>query len=193
MKKQIDQYWVALNGCAYHQAALKKLLREEKASGTKPRIRLYRHVTNRHDPNAVAVNNLDGETLGWIPRHLAAKLAPAIDMTGEKPKLSDYFTREIPDAAGIKFITLEVLLGPPEGEKPMLPDISKEEAPDLPAVLEDPIAQGILDSAKEPPVGSELQQKLNTLMDQLEGTTDKDDRKKLRRKIRRVRQKMEAE
>ncbi len=40
---------------------------------------LRRDAANVHDANAVAVATGDGELLGYVPRELAAELAPAID------------------------------------------------------------------------------------------------------------------
>ena len=41
---------------------------------------LYRDPSNEHDPNAIAVHlALTGEQLGWVPRELAAELAPELD------------------------------------------------------------------------------------------------------------------
>ncbi len=41
-------------------------------------LRLERDPTNEHDPNAVRVL-VAGEQLGWVPRELAADLAPRLD------------------------------------------------------------------------------------------------------------------
>jgi hypothetical protein len=40
---------------------------------------LRRDAGNPHDPNAIAVDLPGGEQLGWVPRELAAELAPALD------------------------------------------------------------------------------------------------------------------
>ena len=40
---------------------------------------LRRDAANEHDPNAIAVDTPDGEQLGWVPRELAAELAPRLD------------------------------------------------------------------------------------------------------------------
>src|SRR5437868_6509914 len=39
-------------------------------------LRLRRDPDNPHDPNAIAVDGVGGEQLGWVPRELAAELAP---------------------------------------------------------------------------------------------------------------------
>ena len=44
---------------------------------------LRRDPGNEHDPNAVRVETTDGAQLGWVPRDLAADLAPRID-AGER-------------------------------------------------------------------------------------------------------------
>jgi hypothetical protein len=40
---------------------------------------LRRDPANEHDPNAIAVHVRGGEQLGWVPRELAAEMAPEID------------------------------------------------------------------------------------------------------------------
>ena len=40
---------------------------------------LRRDPDNEHDPNAIAVDSEDGAQVGWVPRELAAEIAPAID------------------------------------------------------------------------------------------------------------------
>ena len=41
-------------------------------------LELRRDPTNEHDPNAIAVH-AGGEQVGWVPRELAAELAPRLD------------------------------------------------------------------------------------------------------------------
>ena len=40
---------------------------------------LRRDPGNEHDPNAIAVHAREGEQLGWVPREIAAELAPELD------------------------------------------------------------------------------------------------------------------
>ena len=40
---------------------------------------LRRDPGNEHDPNAIAVDTANGEQLGWVPRELAAEIAPDLD------------------------------------------------------------------------------------------------------------------
>jgi HIRAN domain-containing protein len=40
---------------------------------------LRRDAGNPHDANAIAVDTASGEQLGWVPRELAAELAPELD------------------------------------------------------------------------------------------------------------------
>jgi hypothetical protein len=42
-------------------------------------VRLRRDAGNEHDPNAIALDTRDGGQLGWVPRDLAAELAPRLD------------------------------------------------------------------------------------------------------------------
>ena len=42
-------------------------------------LALRRDPGNVHDPNAIAVHTRDGGQLGWVPRELAAELAPKLD------------------------------------------------------------------------------------------------------------------
>jgi hypothetical protein len=42
-------------------------------------LELRRDPDNPHDPNAIAVHDAGGEQVGWVPRELAAELAPELD------------------------------------------------------------------------------------------------------------------
>ncbi len=42
-------------------------------------LTLRRDPGNEHDANAIAVHTVDGGQLGWVPRELAADLAPRLD------------------------------------------------------------------------------------------------------------------
>jgi HIRAN domain len=43
-------------------------------------LELRRDAANEHDPNAIAVHSAGGgEQVGWVPRELAAELAPELD------------------------------------------------------------------------------------------------------------------
>jgi hypothetical protein len=42
-------------------------------------LELRRDPDNPHDPNAIAVHPPGGEQVGWVPRELAAELAPELD------------------------------------------------------------------------------------------------------------------
>ncbi|MDX6691198.1 MAG: hypothetical protein QOG15_2655 [Solirubrobacteraceae bacterium] len=58
----------------HHDAALQS----ERASPGSP-LALRRDPGNEHDPHAIAVDTVEGEQLGWVPRDVAAELAPALD------------------------------------------------------------------------------------------------------------------
>lgn len=62
-------------GAAQHHA---QALASEAASPGRP-LELRRDAANPHDRNAIAVHGSDGEQLGWVPRDLAAQLAPHLD------------------------------------------------------------------------------------------------------------------
>ncbi len=49
------------------------------AAGPGCPLHLRRDPGNEHDPNAIAVLLPGGEQLGWVPRELAAELAPELD------------------------------------------------------------------------------------------------------------------
>ncbi|MGZ4276447.1 MAG: HIRAN domain-containing protein [Solirubrobacteraceae bacterium] len=66
-------------GAARHHAAA--LQSEAAAPGSA--LVLRRDPGNAHDPNAIAVDSAAGEQLGWVPRELAAELAPRLD-AGER-------------------------------------------------------------------------------------------------------------
>lgn len=40
---------------------------------------LRREPANEHDPNAIAVDARGGEQIGWVPRDIAAEIAPELD------------------------------------------------------------------------------------------------------------------
>jgi single-stranded-DNA-specific exonuclease len=42
-------------------------------------LTLRREPANEHDPNAVAVLTASGAQAGWVPREVAAAIAPALD------------------------------------------------------------------------------------------------------------------
>jgi single-stranded-DNA-specific exonuclease len=42
-------------------------------------LELRRDPGNPHDPNAIAVHLAGGEQVGWVPREVAAELAPELD------------------------------------------------------------------------------------------------------------------
>jgi HIRAN domain len=62
-------------GAARHHA---EALASEAAAPGRPLV-LRRDPGNEHDPNAIAVDTTDGAQLGWVPRELAAELAPQLD------------------------------------------------------------------------------------------------------------------
>ena len=62
-------------GAANHHA---EALGSEGAAPGRP-LTLRRDAANPHDPNAIAVHVAGGGQLGWVPRELAAELAPDLD------------------------------------------------------------------------------------------------------------------
>jgi HIRAN domain len=67
---------VAVAGAGQHHAAA------AATDAAKPgrRLELRRDLGNPHDENAIAVHGEDGgEQLGWVPREVAAELAPELD------------------------------------------------------------------------------------------------------------------
>ena len=63
-------------GAAQHHA---EALASEAVAPGRPLV-LRRDPDNEHDPNAIAVDPVDGgEQAGWVPRELAAELAPDLD------------------------------------------------------------------------------------------------------------------
>ena len=69
---------VGVAGAGQHHA---EALQSEASKPGSP-LTLRRDRDNPHDPNAIAVD-AGGEQVGWVPRELAAELAPEID--GGKP------------------------------------------------------------------------------------------------------------
>jgi len=53
-------------------------LQSEAASPGRP-LELRRDPGNEHDPQAIAVHTASGEQIGWVPRDLAAQIAPEVD------------------------------------------------------------------------------------------------------------------
>jgi hypothetical protein len=62
-------------GAGRHHA---EALQSEGAAPGRPLI-VRRDAGNLHDANAIAVETADGEQLGFVPRELAAELAPQLD------------------------------------------------------------------------------------------------------------------
>ena len=58
----------------HHRAALER----DAAAPGRPLV-LRRDAANEHDANAIAVETAEGEQVGWVPRDLAAELAPRLD------------------------------------------------------------------------------------------------------------------
>jgi hypothetical protein len=52
---------------------------ESDAAAPGSPLELRRDPGNEHDPNAIAVHAGDGQQVGWVPRELAAELAPSLD------------------------------------------------------------------------------------------------------------------
>ncbi|HEX2087695.1 MAG TPA: HIRAN domain-containing protein [Solirubrobacteraceae bacterium] len=69
-------------GAAAHHG---EVLQSDDA-GPGAELRLRRDPANEHDPNAIAVElarGRAGDQLGWVPRELAAELAPRLDAGDE--------------------------------------------------------------------------------------------------------------
>jgi hypothetical protein len=66
---------VGVAGAGQHHA---EALLSDDAEPGRP-LELRRDPGNPHDPNAIAVHARDGRQLGWVPREVAAELAPEID------------------------------------------------------------------------------------------------------------------
>jgi hypothetical protein len=62
-------------GAAQHHGAG---LASDGAAPGRP-LTLRRDPANAFDPNAIAVDTADGEQVGWVPREMAASIAPALD------------------------------------------------------------------------------------------------------------------
>jgi hypothetical protein len=66
-------------GAGQHHA---EALASPEAAAGRPLV-LQRDAANGHDPNAIRVLLAGGEQVGWVPRELAAELAPGMD-AGER-------------------------------------------------------------------------------------------------------------
>jgi hypothetical protein len=74
--KQERLYVAGVAGAGAHHA--EALASEAVAPGA--RLVLRRDPDNPHDPNAIQVHPSDGgDQVGWVPRELAAELAPGLD------------------------------------------------------------------------------------------------------------------
>jgi hypothetical protein len=62
-------------GAGQHHA---EALQSADAAAGRPLV-LQRDPGNEHDPNAIRVLLADGDQVGWVPRELAAELAPEMD------------------------------------------------------------------------------------------------------------------
>lgn len=58
----------------HHDAAL-----QAAALAPGDAVQLQRDPENAHDPHAIRVHVPDGPQLGWVPREVAARVAPALD------------------------------------------------------------------------------------------------------------------
>jgi hypothetical protein len=66
----------AVAGAGQHHA---DVLQSDSVAPARP-LRLRREPHNAHDPNAIQVHPSDGAAqAGWVPRELAAELAPELD------------------------------------------------------------------------------------------------------------------
>jgi hypothetical protein len=65
----------SIAGAARHHAG------ELQSDGVAPGrpLELRRDPANEHDPNAIAVHAAGGVQVGWVPREVAAELAPQLD------------------------------------------------------------------------------------------------------------------
>jgi len=97
---------------AYHADALAS----EAVAPGRP-LRLRRDAGNPHDPNAIAVEGGD-EQVGWVPRELAAELAP--DLDAGRP-WSAVVLRERRDSPRDPRTGLTMLLAPTPGIELRLP------------------------------------------------------------------------
>jgi HIRAN domain len=67
---------VSVAGAGQHHA---DALATDAAEPGRP-LELHRDLANPHDANAIAVHGADaGQQLGWVPREVAAELAPELD------------------------------------------------------------------------------------------------------------------
>jgi hypothetical protein len=66
---------VGVAGAGRHHA---EVLREDAAAPGRP-LELRRDPANEHDPSAIAVHVAGGDQVGWVPREVAAELAPELD------------------------------------------------------------------------------------------------------------------
>ena len=94
-------------GAAAHHA---EVLASDDAAPGRPLV-LRRDAANPHDPNAVAVETPGGAPLGFVPRELAAELAPRLD-AGEP--YSALVLRERRDSPRDPRTGVTMLLGPDE-------------------------------------------------------------------------------
>ena len=61
-------------GAVHHDAGL-----QSEAAAPGAALALRRDAGNVHDANAIAVDTATGEQVGWVPREVAARLAPELD------------------------------------------------------------------------------------------------------------------
>jgi hypothetical protein len=66
---------VGVAGAGQHHA--EALAGDDAAPGRA--LVLRRDAANPHDPNAIAVHAAGGAQIGWVPREVAAELAPSLD------------------------------------------------------------------------------------------------------------------
>lgn len=78
------QHWLPPNGCGPLNVSVAGVRYENRARivqhcSLREKVRLCREPDNAADANAIKIVNHRGEKLGYIPKHLAARLAPYMD------------------------------------------------------------------------------------------------------------------
>ena len=125
-----------LAGVTFHQDHVRLLRYNE-------RVFLRREPSNRYDQNAIRVENADGHHLGYIPKEIAADMAPLIDRTGVIPQVRvaalNYFRKQ-----RARFTGVEIEIELTSSTDPTMTDITIEDWIFLPKDKRPPVTYNFL-------------------------------------------------
>lgn len=131
---------VGVSAMPGYPSTLHALLGREAATGRKPRLGLKREPDNAHDPNAIAVVDDSGRPVAYLPRDMAARLAPVMDR-GEACDVGSWRVMVDPVHEDRPGLEVEVKRHLPEPSPPLSSSAPGRSAPPAPAAPSAPSAR----------------------------------------------------